>query len=300
MNDGLNTSELVVSGPPTAYAITQAPPTPSALLALAVQQGADLAKLEKLMDLQERWEANEARKAFVAAMAAFKAEPIDIRKTKAVGYETREGDFVGYKHATTADVVDGVVAKMAKHGLSHAWDVKQDSGTITVTCTITHEHGHSESVSMMGAPDNSGKKNAIQQVASTVTYLQRYTLMSATGVAARDMHEDDGHDFDEEGEDEPEQDNKGRAQRGGSQSPEAIAARKAKHDEAYGRNSESVIFIKDRIAANDLAAAAAEWRALSEDDQRALWLAPTKGGCFTTAERATLHDKLPPREVTTA
>lgn len=185
-----------IADPPPARALRPMPDTsPSHLLALAVQQGADLDRLEKLMALKERHEANEARKAFVAAMAAFKAEPIDIRKSKAVGYNTKEGDFVGYKHATTADVVDAVVPAMGKHGLSHRWDVQQAGGQITVICEITHELGHRESVSMTAAPDNSGKKNPIQMVASTVQYLQRYTLMAATGVAAKDQ-DDDGRAFD--------------------------------------------------------------------------------------------------------
>lgn len=166
--------------------------SPDSLLALAVQRGADLDQLERLMALKERHDANEARKAYVAALAAFKAEPIDLRKSKAVGYETTGGDFVGYKHATLADVVDAVVPAMAKHGLSHAWSVKQEGAAITVACTLTHALGHSESVQMTAAPDNSGKKNAIQQVASSVTYLQRYTLQAITGVAAKDVTDDDG------------------------------------------------------------------------------------------------------------
>lgn len=147
-------------------------------------------QLDRLLDLQMRWDAEQQRKAYVAAMAAFKAEPIRITKSRAVGYTTKEGDFVGYKHAQLADVVDGVVAHMGKHGLSHRWDVTQEEGKVEVTCIVTHRDGHSESVTMSAAPDNSGKKNAIQQVASTVTYLQRYTLMSACGVAAADMDDD--------------------------------------------------------------------------------------------------------------
>lgn len=69
--------------------------------------------------------------------------------------------------------------------------------------------------------------------------------------------------------------------------------RKAVHDDALGRHSESVAFIKDRIAADDLDAVAQEWRAIPEADQIALWLAPTKGGCFTTAERKTMKERLP-------
>lgn len=73
------------------------------------------------------------------------------------------------------------------------------------------------------------------------------------------------------------------------------ARRKEAHDDALGRHSESVDFIKDRIAADDMKAVADEWRAIPEADQLALWLAPTKGGCFTTAERKALKERLPPR-----
>lgn len=167
-----------------------------------VDRGGDLAKLDQLLELQRKWEADQARKAYTSDMALFKAEPIQIIKSKAVGYETTAGDFVGYKHATVADVVDAVVPAMGRHGFSHHWDVKQDGADITVTCTITHRDGHRESVSMTAKADNSGKKNLIQQVASTVTYLQRYTLMSVTGVAARDQQEDDGRGY---GDQEPEE-----------------------------------------------------------------------------------------------
>ena len=48
---------------------------PSTMIELAISQGSDLEKLEKLLELQERWEKNEARKEFHRAMAAFKKNP---------------------------------------------------------------------------------------------------------------------------------------------------------------------------------------------------------------------------------
>ena len=62
--------------------VALAPANPWSLIQLAVSQNADIAKLEKLMELQMRWEANEAKKAFVAAMNAFKAEPPEIAKNR--------------------------------------------------------------------------------------------------------------------------------------------------------------------------------------------------------------------------
>ncbi|MDR6886098.1 MULTISPECIES: ERF family protein [Variovorax] len=182
-----------------ALASTQAAETsPFGMMLTALGRGASLELVESAMKLQERWEANEARKAFVKAMADFKAEPLEIFKRKKVGYETKDGDFVGYKHAELAHITDVVVPAMARHGLSHRWDLQQNAGRIVVTCTITHRLGHSESVALDGAPDNSGKKNGIQQVASTVTYLQRYTLLAATGLAAKDDSDDDGRGGDDD------------------------------------------------------------------------------------------------------
>jgi hypothetical protein len=82
--------------------------------------------------------------------------------------------------------------------LAHRWEIKQgQGGLIEVTCVLMHERGHQERVTLTGMPDSSGKKNAIQQTGSTVTYLQRYTLMAATGVASVDQDDDGGGPADE-------------------------------------------------------------------------------------------------------
>lgn len=185
-------------------ALAQAPAvsaTPAQLLAIAVQQGADLDRLEKLMALQERWEANEARKAFTAAMTGFKAEPVTIEKRKNVSFTTRDGETTSYNHAELSDVTDAIGPALARHDLSYRWDVHQEGGTITVECILTHIAGHSERVTMSAPPDGSGKKNAIQQVASTTTYLQRYTLLAITGMSTKGM-DDDGCGVDDAPDDD--------------------------------------------------------------------------------------------------
>lgn len=158
----------------------------------AVKAGMSIADMRQLLELQKDWEANEARKAYVAAMAAFKQNPPEIFKRKQVEFTTRDGDTTSYKHATLGDVTAAVINGLAQHGISHRWDTKQDGGRIIVSCILTHNLGHSESTSLEAMPDASGKKNGIQQVASTVTYLQRYTLLGASGLATKDMEDDDG------------------------------------------------------------------------------------------------------------
>ncbi len=167
-----------------------APITPMQMLQMAVEQDADLDKLTKLMDLQERWEANEARKAFVAARAAFKAEAPTVAKNKNVHFTSQKGT-TDYDHATLDNVAETLSPVLAKHDLSFSWETEQlDGGTIRVTCILTHVLGHSEKVTLQAGADQSGNKNNIQAVGSTVTYLQRYTLLAVTGTATGDMDDD--------------------------------------------------------------------------------------------------------------
>lgn len=152
----------------------------------AVQSGLSIEMLEKFMALSERQEKREAEKAFHRAFAAFKADPPQIVKDKLVSFSNTK-----YKHATLGAVVSGIIGGMSKHGLSHRWDIEQDGATITVTCFITHELGHTEKTSMSAGADVSGGKNAIQAIASTVHYLERYTIQAATGIAVLE-NDDDG------------------------------------------------------------------------------------------------------------
>jgi hypothetical protein len=164
--------------------------TPADMIRMAVSGGADLEQLEKLLALQERYEQNEARKAYHKAMAAFKSNPIKINKDKKVGYSTSKGS-VGYSHATLANVVDKITAELSKHGLSASWNTNQN-GKIKVTCRITHFQGHSEETALEANADDSGSKNSIQAIGSTITYLERYTLLAALGLATQDQVDDDG------------------------------------------------------------------------------------------------------------
>lgn len=160
--------------------------TPMTMLQMAVSQGADLDKLEKLMQLQERWEANEARKAYVVAMNAFKANPPTIFKTKNVSFNTTT-----YNHALLENAAELIGAELTKHGLSFRWDCEQlEGGIVRVTCVLTHCQGHSERTALQAGLDQSGGKNNIQALGSTVSYLERYTLFAATGMAAKGMDDD--------------------------------------------------------------------------------------------------------------
>jgi hypothetical protein len=163
---------------------------PNQLMALAIEKGnVDLDKLEKLMLLQERWEENQARKAYSVAMTAFKADPPDIGKDKHVKFSTSKGPME-YKHATLGNVTDKINSSLSQHGLSAGWKTKQEGNTVTVTCIISHAMGHSEQTSLTASLDESGGKNIIQALGSTISYLERYTILALTGLATREMDDD--------------------------------------------------------------------------------------------------------------
>lgn len=168
---------------------TELPVNPMQLLSIAVQQGADIDKLEKLMALQERWEANNARKAFTVAMAKFKENPPKIVKDTQVSYKTDKGT-TNYMHAKLDQVTEVIARALSAVEISHRFAIDQTDKGIMVHCVLTHVLGHSERTSLAACADTSGGKNAIQGVGSTVSYLQRYTLLAATGLATGEGDDD--------------------------------------------------------------------------------------------------------------
>ena len=191
MSEVLELTPVAGQAPRPTELQTSAPASPAVLLQMAIAQGADLDRLERLMALQERWEAGNAKKAYDDAHAAFKGEAVEIIKRKLVDFPNSKGGRTTYKHAELSDVVDALAPALSKHGFSWKWTPIQTKDWIDVTCTLTHKAGHSESVTLGAAPDQSGGKNSIQAIISTKTYLERHTLKAITGVAEKG-EDDDG------------------------------------------------------------------------------------------------------------
>lgn len=163
--------------------------TPMQVLAMAVQKGLPPQVLDQMMGLQERWEANQARKAFDAAMAEARAEIKPIVKRREVDFTTNRGR-TNYKYEDLAQIAEEIDPILAKHGLSYRHRSKQDGKRLSVTCIVAHRDGHSEETTLAADNDESGNKNSIQAIGSAATYLQRYTLKLALGLSA--AKDDDG------------------------------------------------------------------------------------------------------------
>lgn len=168
---------------PPARQLTAAPAamTPMEMAYQLIQNGAELGSVKEMLALSKELAADQARRAFDEAVAHAKAEIPVVGKNAKGHNDKRYADFSAY-----AKAVDPVIAR---YGLSYRFRTAQ-TDKITVTCILSHKEGHSEENSLSGPADSSGSKNAIQAIGSTLTYLQRYTLIQALGLAA--SNDDDG------------------------------------------------------------------------------------------------------------
>jgi hypothetical protein len=169
--------------------IVQEQPTPAHLMQIAIEKGVDIQQLEKLMDLQDRWEKKEARKAFLDALSRFQTIVPQLRKGKTAKIQSQKG-FFSYKYADLGSITSSIKNALNECGLSYRWEFNETGEKMKVTCLISHRDGHSETTSMEAGRDSSGAKNDIQQKGSTHTYLQRYTLIGALGLSTADEDND--------------------------------------------------------------------------------------------------------------
>jgi hypothetical protein len=160
-----------------------ADPMVSMIERIAMDPNSDLAKLEKMLDMKERMEAQTARTSFARSLSEARAEIPPIIKDATVDFTSNKGRTY-YKHETLSGIAKVIDPILSRYGLSYRFRTDQGQGGVKVTCIITHSSGHFEETSLSGAPDSSGNKNGFQAVGSAVTYLQRYTLKAALGLSA--------------------------------------------------------------------------------------------------------------------
>lgn len=155
---------------------------PMLIIQHAIASGASVESLERLMAMQERWDTNEARKEFNAALAAAKSEIGPIVKDKKVDFTSGKGrtNYAYEDLESIASIVDPI---LSHHGLFYRYEALQDGMRLTVTCVLMHKSGHEARTALTGSDDISGNKNGLQAIASAATYLQRYTLKLALGLA---------------------------------------------------------------------------------------------------------------------
>ena len=73
----------------------------------------------------------------------------------------------------------------AAHGLSYRFRIEQQGDRSRVTCIVSHADGYSERIKLESKVDpGSTGMSMVQALGSALTYLQRYSLRAAIGLAA--------------------------------------------------------------------------------------------------------------------
>jgi hypothetical protein len=166
---------------------------PMALIELAVKQGADPDQLGKLMDLQERWDALQAAKAFAASMAAAQTEmPIVVKD----GFNQSTNSRFAKKQTIEKAIKPIYLA----HGLTVqlSEDPNPREGWITVKAVVSHVSGHIERHYRTGPIDNKGPKgnptkSELHGCESTFNYLSRRLICGIFNVTESDQESDGDH-----------------------------------------------------------------------------------------------------------
>lgn len=242
--------------------------TPATLLELAVNRGADVEQLSKLMDLHERWNREEARKAYNAAKRAVESEVPRIEKDG-------RNETTSSSYSRIETINKALVPIYTKHGftLSFSEGVTDKEGHIRIICDVSHIGGHSETKWVDLPLDNVGLKGTVNKTGvhatgSTLSYGRRYLTCLIFNISTGD--DDDGQE----------------SGKGAMEEQANQIARLITHNATVRNWIDSIQCIKTCIATQQWQRAVEAWLEVPDDDKAALWIAPTKGGIFTTAEIA--------------
>lgn len=155
---------------------------------VAMNPDVDVIKMEKLLDMQERILDRQAQQEFDVAMANMQPH-LPVVEKRGIIYN-KDGKTIRSKYAKFEDINKAVKPILCDYGFSMTFSVQQEGNEIAVTGILSHKAGHRETTSIKLGPDVSGNKNAVQAVASSVSYGKRY-VMSALLNLIFDEEDDD-------------------------------------------------------------------------------------------------------------
>jgi hypothetical protein len=152
---------------------------------LATNASLNMDVFDRLLAARREEEDRAAKRAFNAAISLAKGELSPVLKTHDVDFTSAKGTRTRYKHETFADVAKVVDPVFARYGLSYRFRVQQQGDLAKVICVVSHADGYSEENPLEGRVDpGASSMNMVQALGSLLTYLQRYSLRGAIGLAA--------------------------------------------------------------------------------------------------------------------
>lgn len=149
----------------------------------------DIHKMEKLLDMQERIMNKQSEMQFNSAVAQMQN---DIPVISENG-EIKVNGVVRSKYATFDDILKASKPVMKEHGLAVTFKVDTSEGFVKVVGILMHVSGHREETTMTLPFDNSGSKNNVQAMGSSISYGKRYVICAMLNIATGDDNDGQGN-----------------------------------------------------------------------------------------------------------
>lgn len=151
---------------------------------VVMDQTVSIDRLEKMLDMKERMDAETAKREFAAAFAravnSFPQIPLN-----GVGHQNKP-------YAMLKDIIACTRRPLSENGLALSFSTDTSGGDVVVTADLMHRSGHVKSTSITLPKDKSGSKNDVQSIGSSQTYGQRYAAQAILGLSLGEDTEDDG------------------------------------------------------------------------------------------------------------
>src|SRR5262245_34105288 len=157
---------------------------PQELIQRAIDHGAGIEALERLVALAKDIRSEQAREAWHTAMAEFQRTCKPIKKSALMSVPGRKG----YAYAPLDEIMSTVQPVMGALGLSVSWRSRFEPQHVIVSCRVSHLLGHHEDSGEIRIPvatDGAGA-NAAQRIGTATTYAKRYSLLGIIGMAPED------------------------------------------------------------------------------------------------------------------
>jgi len=216
------------------------------------------AEREQQMNEQEEFEgmenANQAVAGYVKACLALSGKA----KKDSVNPHFKSG-FVSLE-----SVLATILPSCHENDIVPLQEIIKSENGISVRTTIYHASGDRLVLEPIPVPVD---KNNAQGVVSASTYGRRVSLMAIFGLAPSD---DDGN---------------------AATDADPAIARMAAIAQAITDHQDTCVAIRDAIAEDDLGRGVEAWDELTDDEKISLWIAPSKGGFFTTNERKVMKSE---------
>lgn len=160
---------------------------PLALLDKAISSGIDPDKLGKLMDLAERWQANQAAAEWASSVTRFQGLMPAIEEKK--GIPDKQGK-IKYHYAPLEDIMEIAQPLLTECGIAVSYDSKPHTDKImSYTCNVSVGTHTKSTTVYLGLPEIP-LANDSQKAGGALEYGRRYSLIAALNLRIKGMDDD--------------------------------------------------------------------------------------------------------------